>query len=259
MDRKKAKKVDPIRDRYFRPLQRAEKWADVLFYVAAALSIIVVLIGKAEHQRVYQLVQIGFLLSAVAGFVVGLAIRLYWSPRAQDRRRMDLLSNAFGTPITHERTSGYYNNEQENSIRKLGAQILENSIHSKETALEMCRDERIRLFSYVAIWLLAVFYRNTPIDLIVAVSQALFGEQIISRWVRLEWLRIQFERIQGAVYRLFQATPAETAFHAMILDEIIAYEAAKANAGITLSSKIFERNNERVSAEWGTVKKELGL
>ena len=39
----------------------------------------------------------------------------------------------------------------------------------------------------------------------------------------------------------------------------VSYESAKAVAAIPLSTKIFNRENARLSAEWEQVKKSLGL
>jgi hypothetical protein len=252
-------KIDPIRTRYFAPLERAEKWAEWVFYVAGVLSVFVVLIEKSQHPQVYTFAQIGFLLCAVAGVILGLAIRLHWAPRAQDRRAEDFLSSALGARLTHERTRDYYNNEETAGIRKIGLQLLENSLFSKEITIKMCEWERIRFFFYTALWLLAIFNRNTPIDLIVVVSQVLFTEQLFSRWFRIEWLRIRFEKVHDSLYKAFQARPTADSLMATVLNELVIYESTKANGAITLSSKIFDQINPQLSAEWERIKGELGL
>src|SRR6266403_3465923 len=78
-------KVDPIGARYFRPLTIADLAADVLFYVSAALSLVVPLIEQPAYPKLYSVTQIAFAISVIAMFV-SLAIRLYFAPRAQVRR-----------------------------------------------------------------------------------------------------------------------------------------------------------------------------
>lgn len=255
----KATKTDPIRDRYYMPLERAEMCSAVLLYITGILSIIVLLIEKNQYTEAYTFAQIGFLLCAVAGFLLTLAIRLYWGPRAQDRRAEDFLSNAIGTCLTHERTNGYYNNKETDWIKKIGMQLLENSFFSKEIAIRMCRDERIRFLAYFVLWLIAIVNRNTPLDLIVAISQVLFTEQLFSRLFRIEWLRNRFEKVHNSLYKTFHAKPEASAFKATVLNELVIYESTKATGAITLSSKIFDEINPQLSTEWERMKSDLKL
>lgn len=252
-------KVDPIRSLYYEPLEQAETWSDRIFYATGILSIIVFLIEKNQYPDIYVFAQIVFLLCAVTGFFLSLAIRLYWNPRAQNKRLEDFLSNALGVSLNHERTSGYYNNEETCWIRKTGIQLLENSFFSKEIIALMCKEERIRFFAYIALFLLVIIYRSTPIDLIIVASQVLFTEQLLSRYFRVEWLKMRYENTYDSLYKIFQAKPKLDILKAMILNNFVIYENSKANGAITLSSKIFDQHNPRISEEWDKIKDDLKL
>ena len=66
---KASEKIDPIRDRYYRPLETAEHALDYLFYISAALSLIAPLIDKRIYPVGYDWVQIAFVtvvLGAIA-------------------------------------------------------------------------------------------------------------------------------------------------------------------------------------------------
>jgi hypothetical protein len=45
-------------------------------------------------------------------FFSSVAIKLYWRPAAEDRRRAELISNASSVALTVENTEGYYNNSE---------------------------------------------------------------------------------------------------------------------------------------------------
>jgi hypothetical protein len=109
------------------------------------------------------------------------------------------------------------------------------------------------------LWLVCLLYRRTDLGLVVAVLQAVFSEQVVAKWMRLEWLRTRFEKTFDDLYRLFQSQPPVGEFNAMTLDALSMYETAKANAAVTLSSKMFERINPSLSAEWDTVKATLKI
>ena len=250
---------DPIRANYFDAIHRTEKVSNSLFYTNALLSFCTLLVEQKAHPAVYNIVLFLFSISVVTMFALGLILRLYLIPRAEDKRRQDFFSSACNVSLIYQKTDGYYNNECKDPIKRMAAQILENSLFSKRIALRMAHIERIKVTIYVLIWLVLLLNRRTELGWIVAASQAIFSEQILSKWFRLEWLRIRFERVFDDVFRLFQSRPPITYFNARALDAMSMYETSKANAAITLSSEIFDDLNLSLSAEWEDVKKALKI
>lgn len=135
--------------------------------------------------------------------------------------------------------------------------MLENSHFSKAIALRMARLERAKIAVYALAWLLGLLSRQTDLGILVAASQAVFSEQVVSKWLRLEWLRIRFEKTDDDVYRLFQSRPAAPKFYAMTLESLGLYETAKAHGAVTLSSRLFRQLNDELSAEWERIKRAL--
>lgn len=127
-------KVDPIRDRYFKPLEQAEQWFERLLFANAALSLAVPLIDRSLYPTAYAAVQISFATLVVVGAILGLGIKLYWGPRGAERRISDFVSSAFAVSLSPERTQGYYNNTETEPVRRAALQLLENSWFTKEIA-----------------------------------------------------------------------------------------------------------------------------
>ncbi|TAL73912.1 MAG: hypothetical protein EPN56_02415 [Rhodanobacter sp.] len=250
---------DPIRKEYFEAVELGDKASDILFYIGAALSILSLLVDQTKYPVLSTVVLIAFGLSTLLLFVIGLVSRLYLAPRAQDKRLQDFFSSACGVNLTHQKTDGYYNNNLTDPLKRMAAQVLENSHFSKAIALRMARTERIKIVLYVALWIVCVLCRQTELGVIVAASQAIFSEQLVARWVRIEWLRVRFEKAFGDVYKLFQSQPPTEQFNAIALEEVCLYETAKANAAITLSSRIFEDLNPSLSSEWDDIKAAVGI
>jgi hypothetical protein len=250
---------DPIRTNYFDAVQKVEKVSDWLFYLSALLSFCALLVEQKTHPDAYELVLLLFGISVIAMFALGITLRLYLTPRAEDKRRQDFFSRACHVNLIHQQTDGYYNNDFKDPIKRMAAQVLENSFFSKEIALRMARRERAKVAVYALIWLVLLHNRRTDLGWIVAASQAIFSEQILSKLFRLEWLRIRFEKTFEDVFRLFQTKPSVTQFTAHALDALTMYEAAKANAGIALSSKIFDDLNQTLSTDWEKVKSTLKM
>ena len=223
------------------------------------LSVASLLVEKQAHPIAYDWILIFFAVAVAALFTIGLVSRLYLTPRAEDKRRQDFFTSACGVSLTHEKTDGYYNNDFTEPIKRMAAQVLENSHFSKAISLRMARAERIKVIIYAVTWLICVLNRQTDLGIVVAASQAVFSEQVVSKWLRLEWLRIRFEKTYDDVYKLFNSKPAARQFNAMTLESLGMYETAKANAAITLSSKTFELMNAELSAEWDQVKAGLNI
>lgn len=252
-------RTDPIRTKYYSALGAANVVTTVLFYLGAGVSLSLLLIDRETHALLYKVLLVLFAVNVLLLFVTGLICRLYLTPRAEAKRREDFFSSAFGVPLTHEQTVGYYNNDFSQPVKRIVAQVLENSFFSKTIALEMAKLERIKVCVYGLLWLICVFNRQTDLGVVVAASQAVFSEELLSKWIRLEWLRARFERTYEGVYRLFQTSPSMRAFSAMTLDALTMYETAKANAAITLSARVFDRLNDQLSAEWGVIKQTLKI
>ncbi len=252
-------KVDPIREKYFGPLETAEKWSDRLFYLTAILSVAALLVEEGAHPALNAGIQVAFVVAVIASFVLGQAIRLHLAPRAHDRRIQDFLASAYQVPLNHEQTIAYYNNDQADPLKRIGAQVLENSLFSKEIAREMVKISRMQTAIYAIVWIVALLNRNSSLAFAAAAAQALFSEQILSRWIRLEWLQTRFENTYNGLYRLFQTKPKADKFSAMALESFTTYETAKATGGVTLSATVFERLNPRLSQEWEQIKRTLEI
>lgn len=251
-------KLDPIREKYFAPLERAEVASMIAFYVAAITSLLVVLIDRVARPAWYETLQVMFLVLVVTSFALGLAIRFYWAPRAADKRTADFVSNAFGIALSSDRTRGYYNNDEQDPIRKVASQILENAFFTKELARLMCAWRRGIVASYAVLWIAAVAYRGTPIDVVVVGCQVLLSEEIITAFVRLEWLRANAERIFESMFRHYQAGHhGQPHFAATVVESLVCYETIKATAGVTLSNSLFQKNNARLSREWTRMRASL--
>jgi len=253
------KKTDTIRDKYYGPLEFAEYCGDFLFYISAVLSFVVPLINKEQHASIYNSSQIIFLLVVIILGVNSLVIRLYFAPRAQESRFKDFLSHSFNIPLSDEQTRGYYNNNQVVPSRRIAAQTLENSFYSKNVISEMAKIERMKIAGYAFIWFVAILNRNTGLSLIAIAAQLIFSEQLFSYWFRLEWLRIKFENTYNDLFKLLSAGAKKVSVEVYALEIMSKYEMAKANAGVTLSSKIFNKESEELDKKWEKIRVKLGI
>lgn len=254
-------RTDPIGPEFYIPLKTAEKISDAAFYLAAALSIVILLVDKTSQPKLYGAVQATFAIAVIAIFVSGIVIRTYFASRAHSSRFADFVSNAFLVPLVPSPSEGYYNPPEGDALVRIGASVLENTLFTKAILGRMLRFERTRICLYVLGWLWAVVYRATDLELLAIAAQVLFSEQLLSRWVRMEWLRARVERLYEDLYALFQSTSdlQSKEFRARVIESLIRYETSKAQAGLSLSSRVFEKLNPELSQKWTSLCDQLGL
>jgi hypothetical protein len=253
--------IDTVGSKFYKPLQTSEKIGDFLFWIISTLSIAVLFIDKVTHAFLLDTLKIALIVLTIAFFLQGQIHKLYFFPRAEDRRRQDLLSNSFGVTLIHEGTVGYYNNDQINSMKRLAASVMESAFFTSEISRAMLVGQRAKTLGYLAIYVIALLNRSTDLELLAVAAQALFGGEIIAKWLRMEWLRMRSEQTFDNLNRLFNSRPAFTrsAAQSEALNLFSFYETAKSTAAILLSSKIFHKKNVKLTQEWEKIRSSVGL
>jgi hypothetical protein len=254
-------KVDTVADNYYKPLQRAEKAGDLLFWLISILSIVALFVEKETNPLAADVVQIALIACVILFFVQGQVQKLYLFPRAEDKRRQQLLSDSFGVALTHEQTAGYYNNDQTNPIKRLAASVMESAFFTNAITRLMLPAERAKTIGYIVVYVVALLNRSSDLAFLAVAAQALFGGEIVARWLRLEWLRFRSEQAFNNFNRLFVARPAFTkaAPQSEALDLFSYYESTKSTAAMLLSQKMFDKHNPRLTQEWEQIRAKLGI
>jgi|GEM_PF-451817 len=255
-----TERIDQI-EKYYSPIEKCEKWASWFFWICAILSIIVPYSDKISSIWLKQIPSIAFILAVLIHSTLSAYSGFFLIPTAETLRRKQLLSNSFDVPLTPETTQGYYNNELAPSIARLGACVLENSFFGKNVCLEMAKIERGKMFVYFLLWITAITLRSTDLNLVLTLTQVLFSGNILFHWIKLEILRSQNENVYEQLYSHFlnRVSSNHNPGIACILHSFASYESAKASAAIKQSSKIFNRLNPRLSAEWEEIRNQLGI
>ena len=249
---------DPVGDRYFTPLRTVDMWSSVLFVGSALLSFAALFVTEGPWRNG---VLIAFVILVLSNFVLGFYLRLTLAPKAEEMRRRDLLSDAYSVNLTHENATGYFNNDETNPIRRLAASIMESSFFTRSISGEMLKIERFKIAVYFLLWMIAVLVRSIDLSWIAVATQTIFSEQILSKWLRLEWLNRKCETVYDRLQRL--VTTANTFdnknTHAQVLECFSEYESIKSRATIVLSDRIFRKKNPSLSKEWDRIRNSVGL
>lgn len=251
-------RVDSL-DKYYKQLNFFDLTCTVLFWLNASISILLLFVNGYQMWR--EILTYLFIVTTVIFFIADNYLSIYLIPTVEGKRRVHLISKSLDVPLDYEITQKYYNNEIEPSITKLGAHIFENSLFAKEVTARMCSIERKKILIYAAIWILSLAVRTVDLEFVSIISQTLFASTLLTKWLKLEYLRIKNEQIYNCLYDLFllKRYNDNTRLSAKILDCFVSYEAAKAYSGIKQSSKIFFKINDTYTEEWELIKEKLDI
>lgn len=254
-----SQRVDEV-SRYYKPAKQMLRVRKMLYFVAATLSFITLYIagwGLAARS----VMQAVFIIVVIIHFAISETLRLYIVPRAERARRQQLLSDALGIALSHDRTSLYYNNEYSPSYSRLAANTMENALFGKEIAARMLVRTRFVTGGYLAAWIAIMVLRHHELGAITWITQTVFSHAILVQWLNLEVLHMRFEEVYDRLHAFFlhQVGQSTDVGAASILDALISYEAAKAATGVLLSSKVFEELNQTLSEKWVRIRRDLAM
>lgn len=253
-------RVDEV-GRYYAPVSRMTKITTALFWIAAAVSLFMPYASSVLDNNIHRIIKSLFLVLVICHFVLSQVSRFYLVPQAERMRLRQLLTDAFGAHLSHERTSLYYNNDYSPTIKRLGANTLENALFSKEIAGKMLVTKRVIVGFYLFLWALAFTLRHNNLELLTWITQLVFSGEIVAGWLTLESLRFRHERTFEQLHAHFLYDIGDDAPSAVanVLDAFVAYESAKSSAGILLSSKVFHELNPTLIKRWEQIKADLGM
>ncbi|NMD72429.1 hypothetical protein HHO41_19345 [Bacillus sp. DNRA2] len=249
-------------DRHYNIIEKLVKTTSTLFWINASLSIAVFFVEN--YSFVKNLLILVFILTTTGYFVIDNYLSILKIPEVEDKRRVHLLTKSFDVALDNERTNGYYNNELEPSIIKLGANIFENSLFAERVTHEMVKRERIKVGTFIALFIVALLIRTTELELVSILAQTLFAGTLIPAYVRLEVLHFRNKTIFNCLHDIFlfhsqRNNENNEILSVKLLDCFVKYESAKAYSGVKQDSKIFHKINGEVKQEWQEIKLSLNL
>lgn len=255
-----SERLDSL-DRHYKIIDKLNTTTSTLFWVNATLSIAVFFVN--DYLTAKNILLFVFTLTTLAYFVIDNYLSIFKIPKVEDKRRVHLLTNAYNVPLDNERTNKYYNNELEPSLLRLGANIFENSLFAQRVTHEMAKRERIKVGIFIVIFVVALMFRTTEMELISILAQTLFASTLIPAYLRLEVLRHKNKVIFDCLHDIFffynQPTENDERLSAKLLDCFVKYESAKAYSGVKQDSKIFHKINLEVTQEWEEIKRNLNI
>ena len=95
-----------------------------------------------------------------------------------------MLSNAYGSELTDKKAIGYYNNNEKNSIKKLGVNVFESTFFTRNNTNIMIKQNTIKIIIDVIIWLVIVLLMKDK-NIVLCITQSIFSSEILISYFKL--------------------------------------------------------------------------
>lgn len=231
---------------------RLESACAALFVLSASLSVADIVTSSSVW-----FVSILAAISFMSYVIIEVVDDVHFWYKAESERRENAIETAFDIDLSSAITKGYYNNEAESGILCYILNIYESAFFSRSIARAMF-PRRILLCAVVIGLLVAVFALGLSAYYVTA-TQAVFSTYFVIGTVNFIVYSCRIGRVDEKFYAAFvtRQFDGESEQAAPLLANAIEYEAIKAHYKVRLSSKIFERENLRLSGEWEDLKRRM--
>lgn len=204
-----------------------------------------------------QIIEYVNIILLIIGFIINAIKDHHLFPLAENKRRKDLIDNAFSTKYSLKNSEEYYTNEEvKPGINKLGVNLFQNLFFTVTVAKSMRAKVifKTSLFSIVFILMAIYGFKNSPLAL--PVLQILFSAFVLGDLIKLLLFIHRNEIILENIQQYFSETRNNDA---TILKSFVEYETNLSWASILLDGKVFKKINDQTEKEWQLIKEKYQI
>ena len=244
-DHCKEEKVDEISKLYKR-VTVSERIAEIIFYFNIVISAITIF--EFKYQDLFFKINI---ISCILYVTLSNITDIYFKNIAENERRKGLIKHSFHVNITKRKTKMYYNNNEQESIRKMGIDCFENTFFTKFIVNKMMITESIKVFVIILIYIILLI-EVTNTEFLVLITQTIFSSEYFFKFIKFCYFKLQVSRINEKFYDMFVLNPPndENIMIVKILDASMDYECLKFYCKISLSSRVYKKYKDKLTDEW---------
>lgn len=236
-------------DKDFRLCIKLENLLSILYYVSTVISLILCI--KFNNILCITLIII-HILYIMADTINDMIFKNF----AENERRKTLISDAYGSELTDKKAIGYYNNNEKNSIKKLGVNVFESTFFTKSNTNIMIKQNTTKIIIDVIIWLVIILIMKDK-NIVLCITQSIFSSEILISYFKLLYFNNKVNGIYNKLFALFITNKYSNKNKAQLLEYAFEYECLKSSAHILLSSSNFNQNNEKWTVDWESIKNKI--
>jgi len=245
IEKNNDEKIDEVSKLYKR-VNILEKIANGIFYINLVVSAITII--EFKLQDLFFIFNIIFSITYV---VITNLVDIYFKNIAENEPRKSFIKKSFNVNITKRVTYKYYNNEEKDSVKKMGINCFENLFFTKYIAKKMLVSESLKVFIIVLLYIILLI-QVKDLELLVLITQTVFSSEYLFKYIKFVYFVVQVSRIYAKMFDMFITNPRidEKIMMVKTLDATMDYECLKFYCKISLSSRIYKKYVSKLNKEW---------
>ena len=176
---------------------------------------------------------------------------------AEQHRINDLIDNSLNSKLADENSENYYTNDDiKESVHKLGVNGFENAFFTKNIVRKMVNQQWPYFILILLFYLSSIFFVEKKI--LIIVFQLLLPLYLVKDFIQLNLFKSRVEKVFDCYKQVFTSIKKQER-ESIIINNIISYEKLISSYNVQLDSKIFFKENDKLSQEWVNLKKKYNI
>jgi len=243
---------------------RLENINKFIFWLTLLLSVFPILFAEfyTEYKFV-DLINIFNIIGISLFFIIEILNEFILLPLADNKRRDDFIDNSFGSKFSIRSSIDYYDNQEiENGIYKAAVNQFENCFFTYSLVKISTVSKIVIPTTMLIIMSIIAYYGFSQVPFALTILQAFFSANILGDLVKHLILMNRLANIQDSWLQLFQNIEFKQYvlnFQPHILRFWLQYETLHSKINANISSRVFEKNNARLTEDWNNLKTKYNI
>ena len=211
--------------------------------------ILMIIVSFNINENIYDFLNYLLIISNIVYVVLSGFNDIVLKNKAENELRKTMISNSFDINITTTKTDNYYTNNVKPSIERMGMNCFESTLYTNKITEKMIGNKFVKVMILIISWIIFI----TKIDniaIILLLTQIIFSTDVLLDFVKIIYYHIKVDTIYNNFYRMLVTNKYEEKNIPMIIELVMEYECLKNYCHITLSDKIFRKENIELEKKW---------
>lgn len=243
---------------------RLENINKFIFWLTLFLSIFPILFTKiCQEFKFITLINVFNIIVITLFFIIEILNEYILLPLADNKRRDDFIDNSFGSKFSIKNSIDYYDNQEiEIGIYKAAVNQFENCFFTYSLVKISTISKIVIPTIMLIIMSIIAYYGFSQVPFALTILQAFFSANILGDLVKHLILMNRLASIQDSWLQLFQNAKLKQEIlnhQPHILRYWLQYETLHSKINANISGNTFEKNNEKLTAEWNSLKTKYNI
>ncbi len=240
--------------RYRNDVSNSFKICNILNYILSILYIFSIVLSILLFLNFNDIICDILIIIYLFHFIGSILNNIFLIDIAENENRKANISNAFNVNLSDKKTKGYYNNDENYSMKKLFVNSLESIYFTRNILNKNIIRQTIFTFIELVVWISIILLIKDR-NFLLLITQTIFSTEIIESYIKYVYYDIKVNRLFNDMFILLVNEKYSQEKEPLLLNYCLEYECIKSSSKIMLNSKTFHKYNDDLASEWSKIKR----